>query len=1029
MAHRLHIVFLTLSFASLPLYSQTAPPVGIRENTPTVHAFTNARIVIAPGKVIARGTLVVRDGVIEAVGENVTPPADARLWNMNGRTLYPGLIDLATDYGLPKPPPPQSGDGFDPFQAPPRPEPVKGPAHWNPKVRSEYDAHTEFQRDPRAAEKLRSQGLTVVLSIPQRGLFRGTSVLVNLGDGPATDLVLKHRVAQHVTFEQTPGFFGGYPNSLMGVIALIRQTWLDADWYRKAQETYARYPDRNRRPETNAALEALQDALQGRQPVVMETSDDLNFLRAARIQKEFNLNVWILGSGEEYRRLEAIKATKLPVIVPLNFPEAPTIDTPEEELTVTLEELRHWDAAPENAARLAKAGVPFVLTSAQLKDQATFLAQIRKAIERGLSADAALAALTTTPARWLGLDHRLGTLDRGKAANIVIADGDLFSEKTKIQEVWIDGKRFEVKPPPTNDARGLWSMTISAEPSEAATLSLKGEAEKPSGTLNFKGKELRLNSVTFSAGRLAFAILTDSIGWPGTTTFSGVVSEKEINGVGTKPDGSSLAWKAIRKEEYKPEPDTTKPKEVKMASFPEVYPPGEFGRGKQPEQPQQVLVKNATIWTQGPQGKLEGADMLVTKGKITRIGKGLTAPAGAVVIDASGKHVTPGMIDAHSHTALASVNESGQAITAETRTEDVIDPDDIWIYRQLAGGTTAANQLHGSANPIGGQNSVVKWRWGGLAEDLLLQGAPPGIKFALGENVKQSNFMPGGRPSTRYPQTRMGVEQIIRDEFKAALDYERAWKEWEKDKTKIPPRKDLQAEAVLEILKGKRLVHAHSYRQDEILMLVRIAEDFGFTIATFQHVLEGYKVADAIAKHGAGASTFSDWWAYKIEAWDAIPGNGPLMHAQGVVVSYNSDNSQLATRLNWEAAKAVKFGLSEEEALKFVTINPAKQLRVDDKIGSLEVGKDADFVVWSGNPLNTFSRCEQTWIDGRKYFDLDEDRKLREQIQKERSTLVQKILASKPTGAPAQQPGQRPVMRRPNEIAPYSCMEGVTHED
>lgn len=1022
-------LLLLLSLCSMSLYAQTAPPVGIRENTPSVHAFTNARIVVAPGKIIARGTLVVRNGVIEAMGENEPVPVDARVWDMNGRTLYPGLIDLATDYGLPKAQPQQQAGGFDPFQAAPRPDPVKGPAHWNPKVRADYDASTEFQPDARTAEKLRSQGLTLVLSVPQRGLFRGTSALVSLGDGPASDLVIKRNVAQHITFEQTPGFFGGYPNSLMGVIALIRQTWLDADWYRKAQETYAKYPDRNKRPETNAALEALQDAVAGRQPVVMEASSDLNVLRAAKIAREFNLNVWILGSGQEYRRLDAIRATRLPIIVPLNFPEPPTVDTPEEALTVTLEELRHWDAAPENPGRLAKAQIPFALTSAQLKDQATFLAQVRKAIERGLSADAALAALTTTPARWLGLDHRFGTLEKGKVANIVVTDGDLFAEKTKIQEVWIDGKRFEVKPPPSTDARGVWTVAIAVEPGQEGTLSLKGDVDKPTGTLNLKGKEMRLSSVTYSMGRLAFAVATDSIGWSGTTTFSGAVSETEIHGVGTKPDGASLAWKATRKEPYKPEPDTTKPKEVKMASFPDVFPPGEFGRPKQPEQPQTLLIKNATLWTQGPQGKLEGADMLVTRGKITRIGKGLTAPAGTVVIDASGKHVTPGMIDAHSHTALASVNEGGQAITAETRTEDVIDPDDIWIYRQLAGGTTAANQLHGSANPIGGQNSVVKWRWGGLPEDLLLQGAPPGIKFALGENVKQSNFLPGGRPSTRYPQTRMGVEQIIRDEFKAALDYERAWKEWEKDRTKIPPRKDLQAEAVLEILKGKRLVHAHSYRQDEILMLARVAEEFGFKIATFQHVLEGYKVAEAIARHGAGASTFSDWWAYKIEAWDAIPGNGPLMHAQGVVVSYNSDNSQLATRLNWEAAKAVKFGLSEEEALKFVTINPARQLRVDDRIGSLEVGKDADFVIWSGNPLNTFSRCEQTWIDGRKYFDREEDRRLQEQIQKERAVLVQKILAAKQATPPTAAAGQRPPMRRPNELAPYSCMEEVNHEN
>jgi N-acetylglucosamine-6-phosphate deacetylase len=339
-----------------------------------------------------------------------------------------------------------------------------------------------------------------------------------------------------------------------------------------------------------------------------------------------------------------------------------------------------------------------------------------------------------------------------------------------------------------------------------------------------------------------------------------------------------------------------------------------------------------------------------------------------------------------------------------------------------------ANILHGSANPIGGRNAVVKWRWGSLPDDYLLAGAPKGVKFALGENVKSSNFNPPSGQQLPYPLTRMGVEQIIRDAFKAAQDYQKAWKAWEADKTKIPPRRDIQNEALSEILSGKRLVHCHSYRQDEILMMIRIADDFGFRIATFQHVLEGYKVADAMAKHGAGGSTFSDWWAYKIEAWDAIPGNGPLMASQGVVVSYNSDNSQLASRLNWDAAKAIPFGLSEEEALKFVTINPAKQLGVEDKVGSLEAGKDADIAIWNGSPLSTYTKCVQTWVDGRKYFDIDEDTQMREEIQQKRSTLIQKILESK-GGASASPAARQPGMRRPNEQADDSIMEDSNHEN
>lgn len=1033
-------LLLTLLLAVL-LYAQITPVTGLRENTPSVHAFTNARIVVAPGKVIPKGTLIIREGVIEAVGENIIPSADARIWNLEGLSLYAGLIELSSDLGMPKPQQAgaQAGGMATPFTAVQQrpPEAPKGAAHWNNRVQPNFDASLEFKADAKAAEKLRSQGFTLALSTPQIGIFRGSSALVSLGDGSGSDLIVKRNIAQTVALEQVQGFGGGYPNSLMGVIALIRQTWYDADWYRKAHDSYARKPLGQKRPETNAALEALVLSAQGKQPVIMEVADDLSFLRAAKIGKEFSLNLWIRGSGQEYRRLDAIKSAKLPVIVTLNFPEPPPVDSPEETYPVTLEELRHWDAAPENPGRLAKAGIPIALTSSDLKDAGTFLSQVRKAVERGLSQDAALAALTVNPAKWLGLDRRYGTIEKGKAANIVITDGNLFDEKTKVREIWIDGKQYEVKLPPAIDSRGVWDVKISgtwmqeekSASTEEGTLTLRGEIEKPTGSLKLKGKELRLTSVSYANQKLAFAFAADSINIKGIIRLSANLTQNEFFGIGELPDGSLLNWRGSRKEPMEPEPDTLKPKEIKMASFPDLFPPGEYGRAAIPNQPQTILVKNATIWTQGPQGKLEQADMLVTRGKIEKIGKNLPAPKEAVIIDAAGKHVTPGLIDCHSHTATASVNESGQTISAETRIEDVLDSDDIWIYRQLAGGTTAANILHGSANPIGGQNATVKWRWGSLPNELLISGAPPGIKFALGENVKQSNFMPGGQPSTRYPQTRMGVEQIIRDRFKAALDYERSWKEWEKDKTNIPPPRDLELDAILEILKSKRLVHAHSYRQDEILMLIRVAEEFGFRIGTFQHVLEGYKVAKEIAKHGAGASSFSDWWAYKIEAWDAIPGSGPLMHKQGVLVSYNSDNSQLATRMNWEASKALPFGISEEEALKFVTINPAQQLGVADKIGSLETGKDADFVIWSGNPLSVYSKCEQTWVDGRRYFDLIEDQQLREQIQKERATLIQKVLANRREDPSAMPAGSRMMMRRPNEEQLQSCMEGVYHEE
>ncbi len=408
----------------------------------------------------------------------------------------------------------------------------------------------------------------------------------------------------------------------------------------------------------------------------------------------------------------------------------------------------------------------------------------------------------------------------------------------------------------------------------------------------------------------------------------------------------------------------------------------------EPEQPAAVLVRGATVWTVGPGGRLEGADLLVRGGRIAAVGPGLEAPAGAVVIDATGKHVTPGLIDAHSHTAIdGGVNEGSDIVTAEVRIADVLDSSDVNIYRQLAGGLTAANVLHGSANAIGGQNAVIKLRWGALPEELLFEGATPGVKFALGENPKQSNW-PQDDP--RYPQTRMGVEQAMVRAFEDALAYRRAKEEAAAaGGAKIPPRPDLRSEALLEILDGRRRVHSHAYRADEMLMLLGLSERYGFEIDAFQHALEAYKIADELAARGVGASTFSDWWAYKYEVVDAIPYNGAILLDRGVITSFNSDSSELARRLNTEAAKAVRYGgVSEEEALKLVTLYPAAQLGVADRVGSLEPGKDADFVVWSGHPLSTYSFAEETWIDGRKYFDRAQDLARREEIAAEREALL-----------------------------------------
>ncbi|HEV8598173.1 MAG TPA: amidohydrolase family protein [Gemmatimonadales bacterium] len=390
-----------------------------------------------------------------------------------------------------------------------------------------------------------------------------------------------------------------------------------------------------------------------------------------------------------------------------------------------------------------------------------------------------------------------------------------------------------------------------------------------------------------------------------------------------------------------------------------------------------VAITNATIIT-ASHGTIEKGIIVIRNGKISGVGKDLAVPAGAQVIDANGKYVMPGIIDAHSHSAAEAINEGSQSVTAQVRIQDVLREDGISLYRSLAGGVTTLNVLHGSANTIGGQNAVIKLRWGLPVDSLLFAGAPPGIKFALGENVRQTNVpqIPGRTP--RYPRTRMGQEEVLRDAFTRAREYQAEWKAYETAKKAvkkgqlepIPPARDLQLDALVEILEGKRLVHAHSYRSDEILMLLKVAKDFGFRIASLQHVLEGYKIADEIAAAGTGASTFADNWAYKLEAYDAIPHNAALMAERGVVVTINSDSDERARRLYQEAAKAMKYGgASEEEAIRMITLNAAKQLGVEKQTGSIDIGKDADLAIFSGHPFAPASRVEMTLIDGRVFFD------------------------------------------------------------
>ena len=900
-------VFLFLFTFSLATFADELLPPGFRPRPLGVHALVGGKIFVKPGEAIENATIIIRDGFIEKVGNGVTPPADARVWDVKGLIIYAGFIDpylkigsvgevsasgkkridltAGRFFGLP-------GSETDSGTA--------GAGYEIALVDPQLSVAEIYAPDPKNLEKLRELGFTAANIVPGKGIFRGTSALVQLSDLDPNRTILKPDVAQHIAFDNDGRKDMAYPESLMGIISVIRQTFFDAQHYFAAWDFFNK--NGGKRPEFNPALEALQPVANKNISVVFEPQSALMVDRAARLAREMNIDFQIVASGQEWRRPDLAKETGASFIVPLDFPELPKMPSDDDWEQISLDQLRAWDWAPENAALLRQQGLEVALTTHGLEDKTKFRKNIKGAVDRGLSETDALAALTTIPAKLCGMEKLLGTIEQGKLANLTIVDGKgYFDPEAKVREVWIDGQNYH---------------GAEAE---------KKESKKKDDEKSDKEKAAK--------------------------------EKKEIE----------------KKEQLK----------KRVARSPME------GRGAITNA-DSIYVHGATIWTSSEKGILTNAVFLVQNGKITAIDVSLKQSESAGInIDATGLTITPGLIDCHSHSAiLHDVNEGTLPSSAMVRIGDVVNSETDNIYEELAGGLTVANLLHGSANPIGGQNQVIKLRDGASPEGLKFTEAPQGIKFALGENVKQSNW--GEKYHTRFPQSRMGVKTFIRNRFIAAQQYLAAWESYRQNGG-APPRRDLELEAIGEILNGKRWIHSHSYRQDEILMLLRLMQEFKVQIATFQHVLEGYKVADELAAGKVGASTFADWWAYKFEVYDAIPFNGSLMRDRGVLVSFNSDSHDLARHLNFEAAKAVKFGdTPEEEALKFVTINPAKQLRIDKYVGSLEPGKSADFVIWSKNPLDSSAVCLQTWIEGKKYFDRDLDANRMEALVKERAAILEK---------------------------------------
>ena len=963
--------------------TRTQPVEGMRDNGTGYHALVGARVVTGPGQVMDDATIVIRDGLIQEVGDG-DAPAGARVWDLEGLTVYPGFIDAHADLGMDDVP--EGGD--------------VGPTHWNPQVRAWFSTTRNLQDDADRRAALRSQGFGAVLAVPKQGIFRGTASLVNLGDAGVRDRVLRPDIAQAIGFQRSFELGGSYPNSAMGTIALMEQTFMDADWYERAWDAYESSGRAFLPPETSEALAALEDAADGDQPVIFETGSEEEYLRAHSLASEFGLDAWYRGNGLEYRLIDVLRGRSDPLIVPLDFPDAPDVGHPGAALDASLADLRHWYLAPTSAGQLADAGVRFAITTDGLSSLNEFLPNLRVAVARGLEADDALAALTTTPASWLGIDRTHGTIAEGKVANLIVSEGDLFAEEATVRDVWVQGTVYGVTRPAQIDPRGSWEIASDDEWGFEAVLVLEGPLNRLRGHLDIASTgpelpggarvELESASAVAETGRIDVRFNGEVLGYQGMALLSGSVRGDDFFGWTSLPNGADPSFRGMRTEPFEGPARGTVAMDVPEIDLPFIRPMMDYGRTSIPEQPAAVVVRNATVWTQGPQGILEGADVLIRAGTVEAVGMDLDAPGDAVEIDGTDKHVTPGLIDPHIHSGVSAVNESGFAIVPEVRMGDVVTHNNIWMYRQAAGGLTTAHIKHGSANPIGGENVFVKMRWGSLPEDLKLENAPRTVKFALGENPK--------RRQGRYPDTRMGTQEIIRDHFMAARDYEREWQQWEENQEGLPPRRDLRMEAILDILNQELLISSHGYRADEFLALVRLAEEFGFRVQTLQHGVEAYKIAPELAASGVAAVVWSDWGAFKMEAYDATVYNARILIEAGVVTSLHSDNSEIASRMNWEAGKLLRTGLTPEQALSTVTNGSAQAMAIDDRVGSLEAGKDGDFVVWNGNPLSQFSRAEQTWIDGRRYFSLEEDAAMRDRIEQERTQLIQAILSVEESG-------------------------------
>ena len=877
------LFFLSLSVTNAQDYFPT--DAGVKTTESTTFAFTNATIYVTPSEVIKKGTLLIKEGKVISVGTSVKIPKGTKIIDLEGKTIYPSFIDIYSDFGIEKPKRQSGGSRGSQYEA------EREGYYWNDHIRPETNSLVDFKFDTKQAKSFIDAGFGVVNTHLQDGIIRGSGLLVALNPNSTNAYrVLDTKSAQYLSFSKSNKSSQAYPSSLMGAMALLRQVYNDADWYAKGNM-------KNK----DLALEALNKNKNLIQ--IFETDNVLDAIRADKVGDEFGIQYTIVGSGEEFERINDIKSTNATFIIPINFSDAYDVSDPLLTQYISLRDMRKWNQEPSNLSVLAKNNVNFALTTYKLKDVKSFHKNLQKAIKYGFDKEKALAALTTIPATIIG-NNSIGNLKTGSYANFIITSGDVFDAKTTIFENWVQGDKNVINDIDIKDITGSYMLYAN---NKNYDLEITGKGAKQTGAIKLGDKKLK-SKFSYDDNWISITLNDDD---NFTRMLGKVINDANaMQGDAFDAEGKKSSWSAsiqVKKEgETKSETKVEEKSKVKtdedandesdekeILVLPISYPNIGFGNFTQPKT-ETLLIKNVTVWTSEKDGILENTDVLLKDGKISKIGKNLSSK-GATEIDGTGKHLTAGIIDEHSHIAASSINEGAQNSSAEVTIEDVIDPNDINIYRNISGGTTTAQILHGSANPIGGRSAIIKLKWGENAENMIYDNSPKFIKFALGENVKQSRSSNG----TRFPQTRMGVEQLFTDYFTRAQEYEALVKSGK------PYRKDAEMETLIEILNGERFISCHSYVQSEINMLMKVADKFNFNINTFTHILEGYKVADKMAAHGVGGSTFSDWWSYKYEVIDAIPYNAALMHNAGVTVAINSDDREMSRRLNQEAAKTM----------------------------------------------------------------------------------------------------------------------------